>query len=89
MAARKPRRRSTARGRQLLEQLTTEARALQSACEMMESLTSHRAVLLANLLADLSTECRRGIDVMRIAAAATTIEQARQVLYKYLTSIDR
>jgi len=87
MAARK--RPSNVKGRQLFEQLTTEARALQSACEMMERLTSHRAVLLANLLTDLSSECRRGIDVMRIAAAATTIEQARQVLYKYLTSVDR
>jgi hypothetical protein len=87
MAVRK--RQSSAKGRRLLEQLTMEARALQSACEMMERLTSHRAVLLANLLADLSMECRRGIDTMRIAAAAQTLDDARAVIHKYLTSIDR
>jgi len=44
---------------------------------------------MANLMADLSAECRRGIECMQSAQEATTIEEARLILSRYLKSIDR
>ena len=87
MGARKRRRKFTAKA--LLGQLTTEARSLQSVAIQMELLTSHRVSLIANLLSDLSSECRRGIETMQAARKATTIEEARQVLNDYLTLFDK
>lgn len=62
-----------------------EAQALQHALDRTEP----RVYLLANLLADLSTECRRGIETIQIARNATTIEEARRILTDYLTSLDK
>jgi hypothetical protein len=66
-----------------------EAKALQSASIMMERLTSQRVYLIANLLTDMSAECRRGIECMQIAREQRTIEEARLILSRYLRSIDR
>jgi hypothetical protein len=66
-----------------------EAQALSLACEKMERLTSHRAYLIANLLQDLSLEFRRAIDTMKIASAASTIEESERILAKYLASLDK
>lgn len=89
MAARKRILPSNAKGRRLLELLTMEAQQLQFASEKMERLTSHRVYLIANLLADLSAECRRGIETMQIAREARTIEESRSILSRYLKSIDK
>jgi hypothetical protein len=66
-----------------------EARHLSFACEKMEHLTSHRVYLIANLLQNLSAECRRGIETMQIAREARTIEESRSILSRYLKSIDK
>jgi hypothetical protein len=89
MAARMRKLRSDAKGPRLLELLTMEARALQCAAHQLEYLTSHRVSLMANLMADLSAECHRGIECMQSAQEATTIEEARLILSRYLKSIDR